>query len=159
MNGKSEKSILSKFKKGGRLWVIVMGGFLGVALLLYGGDGEKKKEVEEENDRLTAYAKSVEEKITELCSKVEGVKNVSVAVSLESGFEYVYATEGDKTLTVGSGASETPVRVTEKPPVIGGVGIVCNGGGSPAVQKRLIELVSAAYGISSNKIYITEAQK
>ena len=157
MNGKGEKGIFSKFKKGGRLWLIVMGGFLGVAMLLYGGTEDKKKETEED-DRLTAYARGVEEKITELCSKVEGVKNVSVAVSFESGFEYVYATDGDKTLTVGSGASESAVRVTEKPPTISGVGVVCSGGGSPSVQKRLIELISAAYGISSNKIYITEAQ-
>ena len=158
MNGKSEKGIFSKFKNGGRLWVIAMCGFLGITLLLYGGTGDKKKEVEED-DRLTAYARGVEEKLTELCSKVEGVKNDSVAVSFESGFEYVYATDGDKTLTVGSGASESAVRVTEKPPTISGVGVVCSGGGSPSVQKRLIELISAAYGISSNKIYITEAQK
>ena len=158
MNGKVEKGIFSKFKKGGRLWLIVMGGFLGVAMLLYGGTEDNKKEVKDESDRLTAYARGVEEKITELCSKVEGVKNVSVAVSFESGFEYVYATDGDKTLTVGSGASESAVRVTEKPPTISGVGVVCSGGGSPSVQKRLIELISAAYGISSNKIYITEAQ-
>jgi stage III sporulation protein AG len=158
MNGKGEKGIFSKFKNGGRLWLIVMCGFLGITLLLYGGTEDKKKEVEED-DRLTAYAERVEEKLTELCSKVEGVKNVSVAVSFESGFEYVYATDGDKTLTVGNGASESAVRVTEKPPAISGVGVVCSGGGSPSVQKRLIELISAAYGISSNKIYITEAQK
>ena len=158
MNGRHARGIISRLKRGGRLWVIVMGGLLGVALLLYGG-GEREEEMNGEEERLAVYVRSVEDKITEMCSKVEGVREVSVAVSLESGYEYVYAMEGDKTLTVGSGSSEAPVKVTEKPPRIGGVGIVCVGGGNPAVQKRLIELISAAYGISSNKIYITEAQK
>ena len=158
MNERRARGIISRLKNGGRLWVIVMCGLLGVALLLYGG-GERKEDAKEEEDRLATYARSVEKKITEMCSRVEGVREVSVAVSLESGYEYVYATEGDKTLTVGSGSSEASVKVTEKPPRIGGVGIVCVGGGNSAVQKRLIELISAAYGISSNKIYITEAQK
>ena len=158
MSERYARGIISKLNKGGRLWIIVMGGLLGVALLLYGG-GEREAEADGAEDRSVTYARSVEDAITELCSRVEGVREVSVAVSLENGYEYVYATEGDKTLTVGSGSSEAPVKVTEKPPRIGCVGIVCIGGGNPAIQKRLIELISAAYGISSNKIYITEAQK
>ena len=50
-------------------------------------------------------------------------------------------------------------QVKEKMPVIGGIGIVCKGGGDPTVQKKLLDLISAAFGISSNKIYIAEAKK
>lgn len=159
MKGKSELVELFKLK-GGKLWIILLGGALGIALLLFGGS-ENKKDAQtlEEGSQLIEYTAQVEKKILELCSSVEGVKNVSVAVSFESGFEYVYATDGDKTLTVGSGSSESAVRVTEKPPSISGIGIVCTGGGKPQIQQKLINLISAAYGISSNKIYITEAQK
>ena len=159
MNGKLSKGALTKFKGSVKPWMIVAALMVGVAMLVLGGQ-EKKSEVKGEGgSELIAYSKEVEAKILELCSRVEGVKNVSVAVSFESGFEYVYATDGDKTLTVGSGSSESAVRVTEKPPTISGIGIVCTGGGDPRIQQKLINLISAAYGISSNKIYITEAQK
>ncbi len=156
MSKKKELPFIAKLK-GGKLWIIILGAVLGVALLLYGGKEEEPK-TENASD-LEAYAASVEKKIEELCAGVDGVKNIKVAVSFESGFEYVYATDGDKTLTVGSGSGESAVIVTEIPPVIGGVGVVCRGGGNPVIQKRLIELISAAYGVSSNKIYIAEAQK
>lgn len=160
MDGKKAQGIISRLKGGGKLWVIIAGAVLGVSLLIFGGsDKNADTRVPENQSELVEYSKEVEAKILELCSKVEGVKNVSVAVSFESGFEYVYATDGDKTLTVGSGSNESAVRVTEKPPTISGVGIVCTGGGDPRIQQKLINLISAAYGISSNKIYITEAQK
>jgi len=40
-----------------------------------------------------------------------------------------------------------------------GVGIVCRGGGDPKIQRELLLLISAACGIGTNKIFITEAQK
>ena len=160
MDRKNTQRMLSRLKGGGKLWIIIAGAVLGVSLLLFGGSDEKNDVATSGGkSELIEYSKEVEAKILELCSKVEGVKNVSVAVSFESGFEYVYATDGDKTLTVGSGSNESAVRVTEKPPTISGVGIVCTGGGDPRIQQKLINLISAAYGISSNKIYITEAQK
>ena len=109
---------------------------------------------------MIAYRESVEKKIDALCSRVNGVSDVSVAVSLESGFEYVYAqneAKGDY-VVIGSGSSESAVRVTEIPPRIAGVGIVCKGGGNPVIQRELIRLISAAYGINSSRIYITGAK-
>lgn len=159
MERKNEKNLLLKLKGKGRLWICVLGALIGISLLVWGGGDEKNADARTDSDQLSIYSKEVENKILELCSRVDGVKDVSVAVSFESGFEYVYAADGEKTLTVGSGSNESAVRVTEKPPVISGVGIVCVGGGQPRIQQKLINLISAAYGISSNKIYIVEAQK
>ena len=158
----NNKGIVSRLRKNGKVWIIILAGLLGVMLLLFGGGVDKSdnsvKSISEE-DRFVEYSDKIEAKILELCSKVEGVNNVSVAVSFESGFEYVYATDGDKTLTVGSGSSENAVQVTQKPPTISGIGIVCSGGGNPQIQQKLINLISSAFGIGSNRIYITEAQK
>ena len=119
-----------------------------------------KTEDKKSEQMLSEYSKDVEEKIKELCSKVKGVSEVSVAVSFESGFEYVYAREDDGDLaTVGSGSAKSAVKIKEKMPVIGGIGIVCKGGSDPSVQKKLLDLISAAFGISSNKIFIAEAKK
>ena len=160
-----KKGILSKITatKKGKLAVIMICAMLGAALLIFGGgdEGRAAEVTSDASASLEQYSEGVEKKIRELCSRVEGVSGVSVAVSFECGFEYVYAKEsGDgKYLVVGSGSAESAVRVTEIPPKISGIGIVCKGGGDPRVQSKLISLVSAAFGVGSNKIYVAEAAK
>lgn len=149
---------------------------LGVLLLLWGNGGTKveesaKSEGEERNTpaSLEAYARALEERIEVLCEGVSGVSDVRVAVTLTSGYEYVYAKDtknessgdrysgSDAYLTVGNGASEGVVYLSEKLPVIGGIGIVCRGGGDANVRRELIELISAAFGVPSNKIYVADS--
>ena len=150
-----------------RLIMLVACGALGLLLLLYGGgyftgDEESVKSYTGDSVALIEYTKALEDSIRQLCSGVSWVSNVSVAVTLENGFEYVYAADSEVRngeseytyITVGSGSREGTVYITEKPPKIGGVGVVCRGGDDPAVQRKLISLISAAYNVPSNKIYI-----
>lgn len=141
---------------------------LGIILLLYGSGifvekptGQKKAD---QHELLEQYIKNLEDSIAHLCSNVAGVSDVRVAVTLASGFEYVYATDSKtrpdgsteiKYITIGSGSSEVVVYITEKLPEIAGVGIVCRGDSDPAIQQKLMALVSTAYNIKTNKIYIT----
>lgn len=153
---------IEKIRKNKKLWLIIFCAALGVGLLLLGNNAEdSQRDTIADDEALAEYSKEVEKKIYELCSQVKGVSNVSVAVSFESGFETVYARNYDKgdLLVIGSGSSKSAVKVTEKPPVISGIGVVCRGGGDPSVQKRLLDLLSAAFGVSSSKIYIAEAKK
>ena len=152
--------MVESLKKNKKIWIIILFAAVGIILLLVGGENTTQTEDKKSEQMLSEYSKEVEEKIKELCSKVKGVSEVSVAVSFESGFEYVYAREDDGDLAmIGSGSSKSAVKIKEKMPVIGGIGIVCRGGGDPTVQKKLLDLISAAFGISSNKIYIAEAKK
>ena len=57
------------------------------------------------------------------------------------------------------GVSDVTVAVRMENGNIVGVGIVCRGGGNAEIQKKLLQLVSAATGVRTNKIYITEAGK
>ena len=87
----------------------------------------------------------------------------AVAVMLDGGFSYVYATDKKTTssgesssyVTVGSGDRESLVYLTEKAPDIVGVGVVCTGGMDPTVRREVTSLLSAVFGIGSNKIYVT----
>lgn len=154
--------MLNKLKKNSKLWIIMIGAIAGVILLLMGSSGkEETVKVETDEMALMNYTKETEKKIHEICSRVKGVSEVSVAVSFESGFEYVYAKNEDKgdIIVIGSGSSKSAVKVTEIPPEIKGIGVVCRGGGDPIIQGRLLNLLSATFGVSTNKIYITEAQK
>lgn len=142
---------------------------VGIALMLMGGgssEGEKATP-SDPKQQLLEYSELLRGDIQRLCQQVGGVSDVTVAVSLERGFEYVYATDltleqggggADSRLeyvTVGNGSSEEAVYITQRLPSIGGVGIVCRGGSDPEVVRRLTALISAAYNIGANKIYVT----
>ena len=153
------KETFDKLCAGGRIWIILAALALGVGLLLLGGAGDSTGKKAGETE-ISEYAAELEKRIGELCSQVEGVGRVTVAVSLEGGFENVYATdENGRVITVGSGSSASGIVIKRKPPTIAGVGIVCRGGDDPAVQRRLISLIGAAYGVGSNRIFITESKK
>ena len=156
----SIKEILKKLSPSARFLIIAAALALGVGLLLLGGKGESGKNDEFDSVSLEEYEKELEKKITELCSRVDGVTNVTVAVSLSGGFEYVYATDSSgKPVTVGSGGSASGIIIKKKVPEIAGIGIVCRGGGNEAVRNRLVSLVSAACGIGANRVFVTEAKK
>jgi stage III sporulation protein AG len=157
-------------KKNGKVLFILFCGIIGAIILFYtndkfGGTGtSQKNNSASEHADLAEYTDRLEESIGRICSNVAGVSDVTVAVTLKSGYEYVYAAYSDnktdgsveiKYITIGSGSSKTPVYITEKLPEIAGIGIVCRGGSNPAIQQKLIDLISAAYNIGSNKIYIT----
>lgn len=166
------KSIFVKqLLKDKKILIVAAIAVVAILLLLWGGkDNTAKTPGTAESDatvQLEEYREQLCRDIAKLCEKVGGVSDVTVAVSLECGFEYVYATDhksdssayGDqiqiKYITVGNGSSESAVYITEKLPRIGGIGVVCRGGSNPDTVKRLTSLLSAAYNIGSNKIYVT----
>ncbi len=155
------KEIFSRLPTSAKLLMLAAAVAIGIGFLLLGGGGEEEQGKKDFDDAsIEEYASELEKKIAELCMQVEGVSNVTVAVSLQGGFEYVYATDASgKIVTVGSGSSASGVILKRKVPQIAGVGIVCAGGGDANVKNRLISLVSAAYGIGSNRIFVTEAKK
>ena len=144
---------------------------IGVILLLWNGDTNTGIKTSNPNERLEMYRSDVERKIADLCSSVSGVSSVKVSVYFTTGFETVYAyneqsketssgTNSEKKyVTIGSGNDESMVCVVEKMPNICGVAIVCKGGGNPLIANQLINLISSAYNVPKNKIYVAEGKK
>ena len=144
---------------------------VGLLLLILPTDAKSVNAASDGEKRLTNYTEMLESKISALCSKIQGVSNVSVTVYLESGFETVYAyneqskatsngTNSEKKyVIVGSGNDESMVCIVEKMPSISGVAVVCRGGGNPVIANQLINLISSAYNVPKNKIYIAEGKK
>ena len=150
-----------------RLYLLLGCGVLGILLILFGSGEKKAEKVTEEtpyntsNDELVIYQDYLEERIKKLCESVNGVKNVTVVVTLSGTFESVYATEwpdgNEEYVILGSGSSASPIYLSRSAPEIAGIGIVCSGGANDNVKRELISLLSAAFHISSNRIYIAEA--
>ncbi len=158
-------------KKSGKLAIAVGGVLLG-ALLLFIGNRTGKADTDptpatppatEVTRSAEEYRADLEARMEAICSQVAGVGAVDVVVTLEGGYEYVYATDkritaGGETqsyITVGSGNSESLVYITERAPAITGIGVVCTGGMDAEVRREVTSLLSAAFGVGSNKIYVT----
>ncbi len=149
-------------------------GVLGVIILLLAGSDNTRDDVKstgENQGDIDSYTQTLEEKVRNLCEAVGGVSHVSVAITLEGGFEYEYAKNyeygknsyGDERreeyLVIGSGSNEKCVILRQKLPGIAGVGIVCRGVRDDITRQELLMLVSSTLNIGVNKIYITSADK
>ena len=164
----SERCVRS-MKKSGKLAVALLCVAAGAILLLFGNrvgkDTASMPEAPAESSARTVeeYRAELEALMEGICSRVSGVGEVEVVVTLEGGFSYVYATDkkttsGGETLTyvtIGSGDRESLVYLSEKAPAIVGIGVVCSGGMDATVRREVTALLSAAFGVGSNKIYVT----
>ena len=166
----SPERCVKSMKKSGKLAVALVCVALGTLLLLYGSrvgkhtDSTTSDPPPEASARTAEeYRAQLEERMETICSRVVGVGEVEVVVTLEGGFSYVYATDKKTTsggesltyVTVGSGDRESLVYLSEKAPAIVGIGVVCTGGFDPTVRREVTALLSAAFGVGSNKIYVT----
>ena len=107
-----------------------------------------------------------------------------VWVTLESGVEYVYLqeevrntdttkdydSEGVKTLRekdnseqkyilVNKNGEEQPLIQKQLEPTVQGVVVVCEGASSAQVNEQIVNAVTCALGISSNRVYVAQLTK
>lgn len=124
------------------------------------------------------YCEWLEGKIAATVDEITGGKHSSVLVTLETGVEYIYATEqktdnentgddsGGKFSESGSTAetyitvkdengNESAVVLTELIPKVRGVSVVCEGGQRAEVQQAVILAVSTALNISEKDISVS----
>ncbi len=162
-DGLTEKENIKNFIKHVRskkkLWIIALGALLGGALLMIGAgaENEEKSLIPSSEQDILSYEKHLETRIAELIEGINGISRVHIMVTLEGGFENVYANDGSF-LTVGSGSTKAPVLIKQILPSVRGVGIVCDKADDPIIQREICELLSSALGISSNRIYIAKGK-
>lgn len=166
----SPEKCVTSLKKSGALAVVVIGLLVGVTLLFIGNRSSQTKTDPTPNDppagvehSVEDYRLALERRVADISAEVAGAGHVSVVVTLAGGYEYVYAYDkkttvsGESTtyITVGNGADESLVYITERAPAIIGIGVVCTGGMDATVRREITALLSAAFGVPSNKIYVT----
>lgn len=160
--GKKSRGFLTFVKEKGRVWLLLGGALLGVVLLLlgsFGGESETTAEpdsISAREEELVLYEARMEKELELLVESVAGVGDAEILLSFESGYTVRYTKDNTGgAATIGTGSHEQALFSTVVPPVVSGVGVVCRGGNSPAVQKTLTDLLSTALGIPSNRVYIT----
>ncbi len=143
-----------------------LGILAGVILLVFPNES-KTEETPSLSKSLNSaeYCALLEQKAVALIEKLPEVKECAVFITLDSGYQYVYATdqhvrqngdskETDKTIVLSTNQNgESPILIQETMPKIAGVAVVCKGA-SYETQYRIIELMCALFNIDSHRISV-----
>ena len=171
--------VLKKFIKKEYIFIAVglCAGILLIVLSLFTGGKDKGADgaasAPRNGDRASGsgsdYITRYEDRLAELIGHIGGISEVKVMITLESAGELVYARNeqiresGDTTdyksdiaLYSDEKKSEYPILITENEPKIKGAAIVCKRGSLNRADAELmiLNLVSAALGLSSNRICV-----
>lgn len=128
------------------------------------------------------YARQAEQRLERVVGQIEGVGALNVLITVENGFEQVYARSGKSAsdsdtvydsgrpsrvqhsqtsehsyvLIDATGGRREALLITQIEPKIKGVVVVCQGADNMVVRERVISAVTTALGISSNRVCVTK---
>lgn len=139
-----------------KLWLLLALLAVGVALVLIGG-GDKNKNADDAKNISSdmAYISELENKICNMIAKASGDGDACVMMTVSYGTEHQYISNGeDDYVTVKTSSGYELVLAREVYPSITGISVVCRGGDRAELQKKLIDIISTALGVPSNKICI-----
>ena len=161
------EKLRERFKNDKRLAIIVVLGIIGILLLTLSELIPEKKEEKTElpaGTDLVQYEQSVEERLAELISSINGAGRTKVMITLNSGDESVYATQdksGEKSyeksyVVVKQDGDEGGMLLKVIEPEIRGVAVVCEGADSAAVKQEIINTVTAVLGVGTSRVSIAK---
>lgn len=160
------QTIFESLKKNRRLQILLLVALVLIVIVCYFCFSSKSKtknsaQTEETNDTST-YVSYLETKLKNSLVNLSGVENVSVMITLESGFEYVYAME-EQTKQTASGTLTTtslvlvsgePVVVKQIYPVIKGVVVVSPSAKDINTRLNILSVIQTVLEITNDKITI-----
>ena len=156
---------LSGLLKGKRFLTaaVIMGAAGMLMILIPGSSGEKHRQAAENVSSFAGseeYRAALEKRLEDMLSRIQGVGDVRVTITLGTSEEYIYATEsnvnGERISTEYVIADKEGIVTRIDPPKITGAVIVCEGGGNTQVCEKICKAVSVALGIPSNRICVVK---
>ena len=112
---------------------------MGIFLIFLSSSGEEETSKTTDDITLGEYKKALEEELSSLCSKIDGVGKCHVTVTFERGEQNSY--KGN-------------TLVESKPPRILGVTVVCRGGDSDRVKSEITDVMISLFDIGSNRVAV-----
>jgi len=176
--------LVSRMGEGGRVRLVTAAGLLGILLIFAGGLlGEKKTAAPPAPDRSRAdEAAQLEERLAAILSQVQGVGRAEVLITLEAGERTVYAvneqTSGSRSesgsggspdrreetsssqqsyLLIDGAAGKEPLVLVREGETVRGVVVVCEGGRDAVVRTRVLDAVTTALGVASNRVCVLQS--
>ena len=159
-----KNTILNLFKTK-KIYIFAALILVGVIIIIIGkNDTTKNGDIKNSIENLdpSQYSEMLEERVEELCNRVDGVSGAYAIVTLKGGYQAIYAIDSqsgntstkNQTVVIGSGSGEKAILEGYSYPEIAGIGIVCHGGDSYEVKNKIVSLISSAFDISANKIFV-----
>ncbi len=174
--------IIEKISQKGKQNVVVLIGILGIFLILvsemnFSSGNEKKVS---QNNSLQEYKIQTEKEITSLLKEINGVGNVKVMITLESGQENIYAqqeknindyqndknenrnqessknTFENQVVIVNNSGNNSALVEKVLQPTIQGVAVVCSGADDISVVSAVTNSVSVVLNVPTHKICVTK---
>lgn len=118
------------------------------------------------------YEQQVEERLSSILSRIEGVGKLSVMVTLENSGKKVFSTDEENSVSTGEkdtqssnsrqyvvvqkDSGDEPLESEATTPEVRGVIVVCEGAENPTVKGNVVSAVSAAFNISSSSISVVK---
>lgn len=156
--------------------ILVFGALVVMLLLMLSTlscGGKSSEPLREQEENAAEIEKTLEKRLTELVSSIDGVGNVSVMVTLDTVSERVY--EKDRKLqneeqgtaentrkkndleteVVLAGGSKEPLQIGTVQPKVRGAAVVCSGADDPVICEKVTRAVAGALNISTSRVYVT----
>lgn len=162
------KNILAKILdliKKYRYAILVL--LIGLVLMSIPSFQDSKDAAVSDNRVQTVDEPSLESKLSQILSQVNGAGKVEVILTVAAGEEVVYQTDNDETNTADSSAKNADtVTITDanrnqnglvrqvNPAVYQGAIIVCEGADNPTVHLAIVDAVSKITGLGTNRISV-----
>lgn len=150
---------ISAAKKYRYVLLVVLAGIVLMALPSGEGVADPEPEIQTE----TVVHTDLQAALKEILSQISGAGRVEVLLTQASGEETIYQTDGTQSdtdlrrqtvLVSGADREEEGLVRQINPPVYQGAIIVCQGADSAAVRLSIVEAVSNATGISTDRISV-----
>lgn len=153
--------------------VFVMLALLVLGVLMVISSGKDKSIQTDEAESVfdeVDYEERLENRLKKIISQIDGVGEVNVMITMEGSAMYTYATDtANDTRADGDFKRESTVVLSVKGtntkeavvsgyllPNIKGAAVVCSRRLTAELKSKVIGVVSAALGIPTNKIYVTD---
>lgn len=159
---KSEK-VFDKLKKSNIYAVVAIALTVILAICLF---VNQKSGTSTKNDNLSSaiseYNLQLENKLSSVISSIEGVGEVTVAITFSDLGEKIYAYETKTQDNATGSVTESnivtvggkPLVTMEKVPTIFGVVVVAQGASNPVVKMKIVQSVVTLLGVSSNLVEV-----
>ena len=145
-----------------RIWkkycYVLLAAALGLVLMLL--PGEADSDVSEQAPA-AAVEESLEERLEQILSRIQGAGEVAVLLTEKQGREVFYQTEGEDGKTVlvtGADRGESGLVRTSMPPSYLGAVVVCQGADRPEVRLEMVNAVAKATGLGTDRITVLKME-
>lgn len=140
----SNKMDFKKLFKDGKLRnIIIICCVLGMVLILLSSLFPTDNKETNNTYSVVEYKNDMENSLKSILTKIQGVGETEVLLTMESSVEGVYL-------------ENNTTKTKDIEPVIRGVVVVCEGGDQPLVTARVLNAVTKALNISSAKVCVTK---